>query len=272
MRVVSLVPSATEILCRIGGEGLLVGRSHQCDWPPTISNLPAVTRPHSATLDADALKDLRPDVILTQDLASVCAIADTLNPRPQVVCLKPVSFFEVLDDTLKVGDAVGLAREAERAMVELREGWWSAIDFVNPYGNGDEVLFLEWMDPVFVGGHWTPQLIDAAGGRHSLNAVGAKSRVAMPEEIIMAAPGRVIICPCGVGLPKIREDLAALRRQPWWPLIPAVMDGPGRVALVDGSAMFNRPGPRLVDAFRWLVAWLNDRPEVSPPGFPVEYL
>ncbi len=309
MRVVSLLPSATEILCRIGGAHLLVGRSHECDWPADIGHLTVLTgaRTHASgagasaaidaqvreslaegkslyTLDSEQLRSLEPDVILTQDLCDVCSIdlntvrgvAATMRRPPKILSLDPHTIWQVFDDCLRVGEAVGLAAEADRTMVELRGQYWEAVDFVAPYVDVPEVLFLEWMDPCFVGGHWTPELITAAGGRHSLNATGQKSRVASPEEILEAAPERVVICPCGWGLPQIEEELPRLQAQRWWPLLPAVLDASDnaspRVVLVDGNQMFNRPGPRLVDAFRFLVGWLNDRPEVIPPGFPFRAL
>lgn len=304
MRVVSLLPSATEILCRIGGEDLLVGRSHECDWPPQIKDRPVLTGQRTPspigigasaqidqavraslgagqslyTVDEQQLRDLRPDVILTQDLCDVCsidlqtvrAIAGKMIPAPIIVSLDPKSIWDVLDDCLKVGETVGRFVQSTQAMVELREGWWTAVDHVNPFIEGPEVLFLEWMDPQFAGGHWTPQMIVAAGGRHSLNPAGAKSRLVSAEEIIESSPQRIIVCPCGYGLANIRAEMQTLRDQKWWSLLPANLDGPGRVALVDGNQMFNRPGPRLVDAFRWLTGWLNDRPELIPDGFPVE--
>lgn len=304
VRVVSLLPSATEILCRVGGASLLVGRSHECDFPLGLDHLPVLTGQRTPmfvgegssadidravraalgageslyTLDVDQLRALKPDVILTQDLCEVCsidlqtvqAVARSMDPMPAVVSLDPKSIWAVFDDLLRVGAAVGLEREAEAAMVELRERWWTAVDFVNPYEEGPEVLFLEWMNPTFVGGHWTPELIRAAGARHSLNAAGFKSRVASVEEIVAAAPDRVIICPCGLPLPAIEAELPALLAERWWSVLPANLER-GRVALVDGNQMFNRPGPRLVDAFRWMVGWLHDRPELIPHNFPVIY-
>ena len=304
VRVVSLLPSATEILCRVGGASLLVGRSHECDFPLGLDHLPVLTGQRTPmlvgegssadidravraalgageslyTLDVDQLRALKPDVILTQDLCEVCsidlqtvqAVARSMDPMPTVVSLDPKSIWAVFDDLLRVGAAVGLEREAEAAMVELRERWWTAVDFVNPYEEGPEVLFLEWMNPTFVGGHWTPELIRAAGARHSLNAAGFKSRVASVEEIVAAAPDRVIICPCGLPLPAIEAELPALLAERWWSVLPANLER-GRVALVDGNQMFNRPGPRLVDAFRWMVGWLHDRPELIPHNFPVIY-
>ncbi|MFM7261959.1 MAG: cobalamin-binding protein [bacterium] len=306
MRVVSLLPSATELFAASSGtealHRMLVGRSHECDFPAGLEHVPVLTkaRTHggaSAAIDAEVsaalangsslyeldealLAELAPDVILTQSLCEVCSIdlrtvervAASLPKRPVIVNLDPKSVFDVFDDVLRVGEACGLSERAERAMVELRARYWSAVDFVNPYVPGPEVLFLEWCDPPFCGGHWTPALIEAAGARHALNAAGAKSRRVTPEEILESAPERIIICPCGFGLDRVREDLAALERTRWWPLLPAVLEAkPGAIALVDGNQMFNRPGPRLVDAFEWLVGWLNGRDELIPAGFPVQY-
>lgn len=298
MRVISLLPSATEVLCAIGGEALLVGRSHECDWPRSVGDRPVLTgqRTHGEssaaidaqvrealqadrslyTLDGERIRELRPDVILTQDLCEVCSIdletvrglAATLDPQPVIVSLNPYSMEDVFDDLLRVGEAVGLVEAAEAAMVALRERYWTAVDYVNPYVEGPEVGFLEWMDPLFVGGHWTPQMITAAGGRHSLNKAGEKSRRVEPEEFIAAMPERLVVCPCGYDLRAIRREMPTLEQAKWWSLLPAVMDE--QVMLVDGNQMFNRPGPRLVDAFCWLVGWLNDRPEVLPEQFPVE--
>ena len=302
MRVVSLLPSATELLCAVGGAPLLVGRSHECDFPAEIGQVPVLTRARTrgataAEIDAEVsasvasgaglydlderlLAELAPDVILTQSLCDVCSIdlrtveriAAGLPRRPAVVNLDPKGVFDVFDDLLRVGEAVGRGEQAARAMVELRARYWSAVDFVNPYVPGPEVLFLEWTDPPFCGGHWTPALIEAAGARHSLNPAGAKSRRVTPEEILESAPERIVVCPCGFDLARTRQEFDALARTRWWPLLPAVLEGrPGSIALVDGNQMFNRPGPRLVDAFEWLVGWVNGRDELVPGDFPVEY-
>jgi iron complex transport system substrate-binding protein len=328
MRVVSLLPSATEVLCQIGGQGLLVGRSHECDYPAGeqgVTRLP-VRAPVSTggaggsgeaidpaaidrqvrdqlssgaslyTLDEALLADLRPDLILTQDLCEVCsidlkavrAVADRLPSRPRILSLNPHTVEDVLDDHLRVGEATGLVRQAEAAVVALRERLFRAQEFVSPFAPGPSVAFLEWTDPLFVGGHWTVQLIERAGAHHPLNpttpapgtgeAIGpqqaerrAGKSVRVPPEVLVATrPDRIVICPCGVGLPGVRSMAAALAREPWWDALPAVRPGAGRVALVDGNQMFNRPGPRLAEAFEWLVGWIQHRPELIPPGFPWE--
>lgn len=302
MRVISLLPSATELLCAIGGEELLVGRSHECDYPNSITDRPILTgqKTHATssaaidaevraalesdagqdrslyTLDADLIRDLKPDVILTQDLCDVCSIdlntvrglAQTLDPSPTIVSLNPCMIDDIFDDMLRVGKAVGRTSQARDAMIALRERYWSIREYVNAYVAGPEVEFLEWMEPLFIGGHWTPQLIEQAGGRHSLNTPGEKSRQIQPEELIAVMPDRLVICPCGYDLVQIERELPALTEKSWWKLLPAVQDG--NVVMVDGNQMFNRPGPRLVDALSWLVGWINDRPEVIPEAFPVK--
>lgn len=304
MRVVSLLPSATELLAAIGGEHLLVGRSHECDWPPTLADRPVLTgqRTTASTsaeidrqvrealqsksedagadqslyhLDADLLRDLKPDVILTQDLCEVCSIdlntvrgiAATMKPEPVIVSLNPKSLDDLFDDLLQVGEAVGMPDEAHETMLALRERMWVAREHANAYVEGPEIAFLEWMDPLFIGGHWTPQLIEYAGGRHSLNAPGSKSRQISAEELLALMPDRVVICPCGYDIKQTVRELNTLTEQRWWKLLPAVQDD--QVVIVDGNQMFNRPGPRLIDALEWLSGWINDRPELIPLDFPV---
>lgn len=313
-RVVSLLPSATEALCAIGGESLLVGRSHECDFPTSIGHLPVLTGQRTLaenpaeidrqvaaalgagqslyTLDVAQLERLRPDVILTQDLCEVCSI-DLAHVRRvvaglpwpvQVVTLNPHTLEGVLDDLLTIGRAVGLERQATDALVRMRGRRFTAEEYVNPYADGPVVGFLEWTDPLFCAGHWTVQMIERAGGRHPLNptvpvpkagaAAGpqraqrlAGKSVRVPAEVFVASrPEFLVIAPCGLDLNRTRACAEALTRKPWWGDLPAVRSG--RVALVDGNQMFNRPGPRLVDAFEWLVGWLNDRPELIPDGFP----
>lgn len=303
--MVSLLPSATEILAAVGGASLLVGRSHECDFPPGVGSLPVLTRARTGggspvsidasvreaigkgeslyEVDESLLRRLAPDVILTQDLCEVCSVhlrtverlAAGLTPKPRVVSLNPRSFEGVLDDVLTVGEAVGLAADARRTVVMLRERFHAARDHVNPYADGPVVEVLEWTDPPFTAGHWTAQLIEQAGGRHPLNAVArgggaGKSRRVGVDELVASVPEFLVIAPCGFTLEKTREAAASIAREPWFRQLPAVRYG--RVALVDGNQMFNRPGPRLIDAFEWLVGWIHDRAELIPPGFPWERL
>ena len=318
-RVVSLVPSATEILDLLGMIDRLVGRSHECDFPPSTRSRPVLTgqvipadldpgridaevraRVEAGlplyTLDAELLQRLAPTHILTQDLCHVCSIdvasvrriAAALPAPPAVVSLNPTTFEGVLDSVLQVGSALGSERRAMEVVARLRERVFSAEEYVNPFVGGPSVAFLEWTEPLFVGGHWVPQMIERAGGRHVLNPtvpkegsgaaigpqmaerVAGKSVVVTPEQLQASEPEWVIVCPCGVGLAETRRMAEALSRETWWKDLPAVRAG--RVVLVDGNQMFARPGPRLVEAYEFLVGLLNDRPHLIPEGFPAEFM
>lgn len=324
MRIVSLLPSATEIVCLLGAGDCLVGRSHECDHPDSVLHLPALTAqawesagltpgeidrvvssavaaPDSIEqggarslyrLDVDRLQALRPDVIITQDLCSVCSIdvatvrgaAARMSPPPAVISLNPSTFEGVFEDVLTIGRALGIERRAMDTVVALRERFFRAADFVNPFDRAPRVLVLDWTDPLYVAGHWTPQLVERAGGEHPLNptvamrdagsgaggqmahrTAGPSKRISA-DDLVRSAPEAIVICPCGIPLADVPAHLAILERQAWWRGLPAVRER--RVALVDGNQMFSRPGPRLVDAYHWLVGWLNDRPELIPGDFP----
>lgn len=316
MRVVSLLPSATESLCAIGAGNLLVGRSHECDHPREIIDRPVLTSPRTTfrnsaqtdeavraslargqslyLVDEDLLQSLKPDLILTQDLCEVCSVdlpavrrlAARLTPAPAVLSLNPTTLEGVLDDMLAIGQAVGGPHGAGAiaAVTHLREEVYRLADFTNPFADGPSVAVLEWCDPLFIAGHWTPGLVERAGGRHPLNPtraidgagaaagpIGVTQRVAgkslrIPAEVLAASrPDYLIIAPCGLDMATARREAGTLAQQPWWRDLPAVRSG--RVALVDGNQYLSRPGPRLVEALAFLTGWLNDRPELIPPGF-----
>lgn len=314
MRIVSLIPSATEIVALVGAADDLVGRSHECDWPPNLSDRPILTAPtfefsSSAEVDANVsrsisageslyrldsarLHELRPDLIITQSLCSVCSIDEgsvhatiaDLPKKPEVLALNPASFEDVLDDIIRVGHACGRPDTAFRAVTQLRERFFRASDHMNAFADPVPTAFLEWTDPLFVAGHWTPQLIERAGGEHRLNPTHAMAhsgagaggqmahRVAGPgrvisiEDLVTSRPRALIVSPCGLDLDRTARELAPLQAQTWWQQLPAVKNG--KVAIVDGNQMFSRPGPRLVDAYEWLVGWLNDVPDLVPRDFP----
>lgn len=255
----------------------------------------ALARGESLCLvDEPLLESLRPDLILTQDLCRVCSIdlaavqklAARLPGPPRIVSFNPATVEDVLDDLLRIGTELGpaWAGVAAETMVALRERLFRAEEFVNPYEDGPVVGFLEWTDPLFCAGHWTVQLIERAGARHPWNMTVAKpgsgaalgpqrgarsappSHTITPEALVQARPDALVIAPCGLSLAQARACAARLAGQPWWNDLPAVRNG--RVAIVDGNQMFNRPGPRIVDAFEFLVGWLHDRPSLIPKGFP----
>lgn len=310
-RVVSLLPSATEIVHRLGASHRLVGRSHECDFPPNLGPVPVLTASALPTaglpaeidrlvresvssgrslyrLDSALLARLAPDLIITQDLCDVCSVdlatvrgvAAGLVPRPTILSLNPTTLEGVLDDVLRVGEALGLGSAAAGVVVGLRERLFAAEEHVNPFVEGPRVLFLEWTDPLFVGGHWIPQMVERAGGRHVLNPtvaragsgaaigpqmaerVAGKSVAVTAETAAASKPEVVIVCPCGVGLSESVGLAKELKKAEW-------MRG-AEVYAVDGNQMFSRPGPRLVEAFEFLVGILSGVPGLVPAGFPYE--
>jgi iron complex transport system substrate-binding protein len=285
MRIVSLVPSATEMLYALGLGPELVAVTHECDYPPDARELPKVTRDVLPTglsaaeidaavkertlagqsiyeLDEDALNELVPDLIVTQALCSVCAvsyddvraIADELDSQPMVVSLDPHTVGEVL------GDARTLAQATDRkdAAVELIAEASARIDRIRVGTRNvrrPRVVALEWLDPPFVAGHWTPQLISYAGGDDLLGFPGENSEERTWEELAAVSPDIVIVMPCGYDAEIAhreaemhRDELAAL--------------GAGEVVAVDASAYFSRPGPRIVDGLELLAHILH--PELFP--------
>lgn len=334
-RVISLLPSATEILALIGGDHLLVGRSHECDSPASLGHLPTLTAarttysgspgssadidrqvrqalgpgnsrgaedpaPSLYSLDTGMLEALEPDIILTQNLCDVCSVAlpevqaaarrvgERTGIEPTIISLDPHTLEQVYDDCLTIGRAIGNEDRAMHEVAALRERFYSAADMVPSFAHAPVVGFLEWTDPIFIAGHWTVQLIERAGGRHPLNETVAKAgsgaaagamhsertagkSITVPNEIFAATkPEALVIAPCGLSLEQARHATAEIAGQDWFRSLPAVQNG--KVALVDGNQYFNRPGPRLVDAFEWLTAWLHDRPDRVPDTFAWEPL
>ena len=289
MRIVSLVPSSTEMLFALGLGSEVVGVTHECDFPEAARELPKVTRDvlppglSSAQIDAavkertlagdsiyqldvEQLRALEPDLIVTQALCAVCAvsyddvraIAEELEPRPQVISLDPNTVGEVLGDARTLAQATG----AKDAAVELVRDASDRIDRVRLAVRGarrPRVAALEWLDPPFVAGHWTPQLIEYAGGEDVLGFAGEHSEERSWDEIAAAQPDIVVVMPCGFDAELAyreaemhRDQLAAL--------------GAGEVVAVDAAAYFSRPGPRIVDGLELLAHILH--PELAPeaPG------
>lgn len=291
MRVVSLLPGATEILCLLGLEDCLVGVSHECDYPASVGNLPKVTRTRlSATadsalidqqvrelgqtqaglyeLDREALAELKPDLIITQSLCSVCAVSEhevlelarELPNQPQVVRLNPTTLDEVIACIRQVGRAAGVDERADAAVAEL-EARVAAVAARSHMAPGrPRVLLLEWIAPPFCAGHWNPELVNLAGGEEVFGQAGARSRELEWDEVLAADPDVMIIACCGYSIDRTLDDLPKLVSYGGFAQLKCI--GNGQVYLVDGSQFFNRPGPRLVDSLELLAHTLH--PELHP--------
>jgi len=287
MRVVSLLPSATEIVYGIGAGDLLVGVTHECDFPPQARSLPALTSSllpaeldaagidrhvrasvHAGSslygLDDRKLAALEPDLIVTQELCAVCAVsydivdraAKRLRGDPRVVSLEPSSLEDVFSTIAFVGDLVG-ARDGAAALVASLRERVAALRARNAAGSPARVLVLEWTDPPMSGGHWTPGLVELAGGVPVLCDPGANSRVLSWEGIANADPDVVIVAPCGYDLRTAQAAVAALppAAAAAFRALRAVRTG--RAWVMDGNAFVNRPGPRLVDTAELFAATID---------------
>jgi iron complex transport system substrate-binding protein len=298
-RIVSLIASATEIVGALGEGERLVGRSHECDFPPEVAVLPALTAPKfevggsSAEIDArvraivrdglsvyrvdaQALRALEPDVILTQDHCEVCAVslADveaatcTWTGRPvAVVSLRPDSLADAWTDIGKVARALGVPKAGNALVQTLRQriDAVSARAAVHLAGRPKpRVAFIEWVEPLMAGGNWMPELIEAAGGSNLFGAAGKRSDWMQWADLAAADPDAIIVAPCGYDLARCLEELPLLEARPGWSDLAAVRSG--RVYFADGNAYFNRPGPRLADSTEILAEMLHPGIGVRPSG------
>lgn len=301
MRIVSLLPSATEIICGLGLRDQLVGVTHECDYPTGVSDLPNVTRtliPHDASsgeidelvrerlktdkalysLDMPVLESLRPDLIVTQALCDVCAVAEaevtaaasSLPGSPQVINLEPTCLADVFQCISQVADAAECKVSGKVYVDRLQE----RVDAVASRTNGHfadakerpSLLLLEWIDPLFCAGHWSPELVAIAGGYEAIGVVGSRSVTTAWDDIVAADPDIIMIACCGFNVARTMQDLPILRSYPGWSSLSCVRSG--RVYVVDGSAYFSRPGPRLVDSLEILAAAMHPSVHPLPDGLP----
>lgn len=286
-RVVSLLPSATEIVCALDARDLLVGRSHECDHPEEVLELPALTRPcvgdpgssrgiHEEVgrlaregrpvyeIDEEALARLLPDVILTQDLCGVCAVSerDVLEAvarldghEVRVVTLSPNSLAEILADVFRVARALDRREQARDLVRALEERRFFVRRRASLAPWEPRVVTLEWIDPPMVGGGWMPDLVDSAGGVALGVRHGEKTRVWEERELRRLEPDVVVVHPCGFTVDRTLAEIERLPEVLPWDAWPAVAEG--RVYVADGHHLFNRPGPRIVESIELLAACLH---------------
>ena len=290
MRIVSLLPAATETACALGLAEHLVGVSHECDGPPPVPGLPRLTRPALPgglpaaeidrrvreaaragrplyALDTTLLRRLRPDLVLTQSLCGVCAVdaeavrAALAGTGARVLELAPRRLADVLEAVRAVGEAAGVAARADAFVAELRRRIEAVRRHAARAARRPRVVFLEWLDPPYAAGHWNPELVTLAGGREVLGEAGLPSRRVTWDEIAAAAPDVVLIACCGMAPAEAAPELERLARDPRWRALPAVRAG--RVHLLDGARLFTRPGPGLVQGLERLAGLLHPEPSAG---------
>ena len=291
MRIASLLPSATEIAHFVGAGDALVGVTHECDYPPGVENLPRLTGTsidqHSMTsaeidaavgerltdsdsiysLDAKLLRELKPDLVLTQGLCDVCAVSSNvveqataaLPETPRVLSMNPTTLNEVLDVTVEVGDAVGRGGEAREKVSTLRERLARVEEAVAGLPR-PRAGCIEWLDPLFSAGHWVPEMVWLAGGEELFARAGEPSKRLSWEEVFGATPEVLVLMPCGFDAARAAREARVLPGIPGWEDLPAVENG--RVWAVDANSYYSRPAPRLVEGVEILARILH--PEVFP--------
>ncbi|WP_336000676.1 cobalamin-binding protein [Halorientalis halophila] len=280
MRIVSLLPSATEIVYALGLEP--VGVSHECDYPPEAAQVPAVNRsrvdPEASSreineqvatadedggvyeIDDETLERLDPDLIVSQGICDVCAVdevlvrdaVERLDLDAVVLTTDPHSLDDVFADIRRIGDAVGEAERAAELVADLRERVTAVERRVAAAEERPRVAVLDWLDPVMVAGHWIPEMVAAAGGEYGMADPGARSEPREFAEVSEYDPEVLVAAPCGFGLDQTERNRADLTDREGWADLTAVQAG--RVFAMDGHHYVNRPGPRLVDTLEHLAA------------------
>jgi iron complex transport system substrate-binding protein len=292
MRICSLLPSATEIAFALGLGDEVVGVTHECDYPPEAKKrrvvvksvidperqdsreIDRLVREHVQkkksiyTIDLPSFQAAAPDFILTQDLCEVCALdyndvldaARSLPRAPKIVALAPSNLAGVLRDIESVGAAAGRTREAEDFIGDLKRRIESVRERASSSDARPRVACIEWLDPIYNAGHWVPEMVEIAGGIDGLGQKGEPSRQIEWEEVQAFAPDVVVLMPCGFDVGRSLKEFSLLSRRSGWNELPAVKAG--KVYAVNGSAYFNRSGPRLVDGVEILAAIIH--PEIFP--------
>ena len=298
MRITSLLPAATEIAAALGLMEQVVGVSHECDFPEEANARPRVTRCliHNAGLtsrevdqwvrralhengtiyaiDEPLLRELRPDVILTQRLCDVCAVgygtvaklAQTLPGSPRVVNLEPTSLAEIFDDIRRVADAGEVRERAEKLIINLSGRVENVRKRAARIPHRPRCFLMEWVDPPFCSGHWGPELVEIAGGHDPLGRKHQPSAQIDWHQVLEARPEVIVLALCGYDISRARRDYELLRRFPGFDSIPAEQSG--EIYVANASAYFSRPGPRIVESLEILAGILhsNEFPEFVSCG------
>jgi iron complex transport system substrate-binding protein len=294
-RVASLIASATEIVAALGARDLLVARSHECDFPADVAALPAITAPKldiarpsgdidrqvKALLeqalsvyrvDAEALRALAPDVVVTQTQCEVCAVsqsdveaalADWTGTRPRIVSLAPNGLQDVFADIDRVAAALDLAETGRAVTARMRARIDAVAQRASTLRARPRVAAIEWIEPLMAAGTWVPELIASAGGVNLFGEAGRHSPWMAWRDLVAADPDVILVLPCGFDIARSVQEMPALTARPEWPRLRAVETG--AVFVADGNQYFNRPGPRLADSLEILAELLH------PDAFPARH-
>lgn len=286
-RIVSLLPSATEIVAALGYRECLVGRSHECDFPPSVKALPVCSEPRidvsgssneidrqvkASLRDAlsiytvfrEELERLKPSLIITQSQCEVCAVnledvqaaaCEMVESKPEIVSLEPMALSDIWSDIQTVAAALNDAESGRRLVDSLQNQLQNLTTSLPASDTRPTVVCIEWLEPLMPAGNWIPELVELAGGTSLLSEVGKHSPWITWDDLVAANPDFIVIMPCGFGIERTRQELHLLTEHPNWPGLKAVQNG--NVYLTDGHQYFNRPGPRVVESAEILAEILH---------------
>lgn len=299
MRIITLLPSATEIIAALGLMDRLVGRSHACDWPIGLSHLPILTAPKidaqasSAAIDRDVralveeglsvyrvdaeqLKALQPDFIITQSQCELCAVSlsdveqalsDWTGARPQLISLEPMCLADIGKDITVCASALGCEEAGATLTAYMDKAFTRLRDKTAPLPR-KSICFLEWLAPLMGAGNWVPELIELGGGAPLIGEKGVHSPVIEWEDLMRADPDFIIIAPCGFDIARTKEEMKTINALPQWQALRAVQNN--QTFIADGNYYFNRPGPRLVESAQIIAEILHPThfpPKLAPHGW-----
>jgi iron complex transport system substrate-binding protein len=288
-RIISLIASATEIVCALGFESQMVGRSHECDFPASVKRLPVCTSPKFEVeglsyeidqrvkailqealsvyrVDADLLERLRPTHIITQSQCEVCAVSlkdveqavcQFTSSQPIVVSLEPNALADVWSDIRRVAAALNAPERGEELIAGLRRRMDEIAAKARSARSRPTVACVEWIEPLMAAGNWTPELVEMAGGVNLFGEAGKHSPWMSWEELVAADPDVIVISPCGFDIARTMEETDLLTGKPEWRGLKAVKEN--RVLVADGNQYFNRPGPRLAESLEILAESLHPK-------------
>jgi len=280
-RIISLIPSSTEIVCALGFENHLVGRSHECDYPPSVKRLPVCTEPkldsNRTSLEIDQkvkeilenalsvykihlekLEGLKPTLIVTQSQCEVCAVSlkdvekaicNFVESKPKIVSLEPNTISDILDDILRVSSALNIAEYGNNFIKKLDKSMAVIKDRTQNLPKLS-IACIEWIEPLMAAGNWVPELVEMAGGKNLFGIKGKHSSWIKWQDLVKKDPDIIVIMPCGFDIKKSKGEMSNLKKKKEWLNLKAVINQ--NVYVVDGNQYFNRPGPRIVESLEIL--------------------
>ena len=286
-RIVSLIASATEIVAALGYQRCLVGRSHECDFPPGVESLPVCSEPRidvsgssneidkqvkASLRDAlsiytvfrDELERLKPSIIITQSQCDVCAVnleevqaavCEMVKSKPEIVSLEPMALSDIWSDIQSVADALNDVEAGHRLIDSLQKRLQNLTTTLPESAVRPTVVCIEWLEPLMPAGNWIPELVEMAGGTSLLSVAGKHSPWMTWADLVAANPDFIVIMPCGFDIARTKQELHLLTEHTSWPGLKAVQNG--QIYLTDGHQYFNRPGPRIVESVEILAEILH---------------